>query len=48
MGVRQRVENYRKVLFFLSGSYMQLEIPEHIKSANAPSPASRFSVGMSD
>lgn len=48
MGVRQRVENYCKVLFFLSGSYIQLEIPEHIKSANARSPASRVSVCLSD
>lgn len=37
-----------KCYFFLSGSYIQLEIPEHIKSANARSPASRVSVCLSD
>lgn len=49
MGVRQPVENYCKVIFFfLSGSYVQLEIPEHIKSANAHSPESKVSMYFSN
>lgn len=50
MGVRQPVENYCKVIFFffLSGSYVQLEIPEHIKSANVHTPESKVSMYFSD
>lgn len=48
IGVRQPVENYCKVIFFLSRSYIQLEIPEHIKSANAHSPESKVSTYFSN
>lgn len=48
MGVRQPVGNYCKVIFFLSGSYIQLEIPEHVKSANSHSPESKVSMYFSN
>lgn len=48
MGVRQPVENYCKVIFFFNDSYVQLEIPEHVKSANARSPERNVSTYSSN
>lgn len=37
-----------KCFYFLSGSYIQLEIPENIKSDNAHSPESKVSMYFSN